>query len=136
MVLGQEPEMLQNGFLELPKTKYSVQSEKWLARNENKAFWQWFWARSQKCFKTAFWKFQKLEIRFRVKNRSRVMKINCSGNGLRGMLWCALDLYANLDIIHTHTRRKINKWKHKTFEFFDLHFSLFPFHAKTRSHTP
>ena len=28
--------MLQNGFLEFPKTKYSVQSEKWLARNENK----------------------------------------------------------------------------------------------------
>ena len=52
MVLVQKPEMLQNGFLELAKPKYSVQNEKWFARNENKAFWQWFWARSQKCFKT------------------------------------------------------------------------------------
>ena len=28
--------------LESPKTKYWVQSKKWIARNENKAFWQWF----------------------------------------------------------------------------------------------
>ena len=59
MLLGQESEMLENGFLKPSKTKYSVQSEKWLARNENKAFWQWFWARSQKCFKTAIWRIQK-----------------------------------------------------------------------------
>ena len=76
MVLGQDSEMLQNDFLEPPKTKYSVQSEKWLARNENKAFWQWFWARSQKCFKTALWRLQKPEIRFRAKNRSRAMKMD------------------------------------------------------------
>ena len=29
--------MFENGFLEFPKTKYSVQSEKLLARNESKA---------------------------------------------------------------------------------------------------
>ena len=59
MVLGQGPEMLQNNFLEAPKTRYLVQTEKLLARNENKPFWQWFWARSQKCFKTVFWMLQK-----------------------------------------------------------------------------
>ena len=58
------------------KTKYSAQSEKWLARNENKAFWQWFWARSQKYFKTALWRLQGPEIRFRAKNRSRAMKMD------------------------------------------------------------
>ena len=42
MVLGEEPEMLENNFLEFPKTKYWVQNEKWFARNENE-FWQWFW---------------------------------------------------------------------------------------------
>ena len=42
----QEPEMFQNGFLEPSKTRYSVQTEKWLARNENEMSWQWFWAKS------------------------------------------------------------------------------------------
>ena len=40
--------------LEASKTRYSVQSEKWLARNENEPFWQWFRARGKKCLKTAF----------------------------------------------------------------------------------
>ena len=44
------------------KTRYSVETEKWLARNGNEPFWQWFWARSQKCFKTALWRFQKLGV--------------------------------------------------------------------------
>ena len=80
MVSGEESEMLQNGFVELPKIKYSVQNEKWLARNENNVFWQWFWATSQKCFKTAPWRLQKPNIRYRTKNGSRVMKISLSGN--------------------------------------------------------
>ena len=42
MVLGLGPEMPSNGLLETPKTRYSVQTEKWLARNENEPFWQWF----------------------------------------------------------------------------------------------
>ena len=51
------------------KTRYSVQTEKWLARNENEPFWQWFWARAEKCLKTAFWRLQKLDIRSRPKKR-------------------------------------------------------------------
>ena len=35
--------MLQNGLLVAPKTKYSIQTEKWVARHENKPFWQWFY---------------------------------------------------------------------------------------------
>ena len=45
--------------LEAPKTRYSVQTEKWFAHIENEPFWQWFWARGQKCFKTVFWRVQK-----------------------------------------------------------------------------
>ena len=104
---------------------------KWLARNENKAFWQWFWARSQKCFKTALWRLQGPEIRFRAKNRSRAMKMD------RQIDW--RDRPIDISIcrqIDRHTYTKINTWTHKTFQFFDLHLSLFPFHAKTRSHTP
>ena len=47
MVLGQEPEIAQNGFLEVPKIKYSVQTEKWIARHTFEPFWQWFSAKSQ-----------------------------------------------------------------------------------------
>ena len=39
---AQEPEMLENGHLVAPKIRYSVQTEKWVARYENKPFWQWF----------------------------------------------------------------------------------------------
>ena len=46
MVLGQDPEMLQNGLLEGPKSRYSVQTKKELARNENEPFWQWFVTRA------------------------------------------------------------------------------------------
>ena len=51
------------------------------------------------------------------------------------MVWRPIDISICRQI-HRHTDRKINTWTHKTFECFDLHFSLFPFHAKTRSHTP
>ena len=54
IVLSQELEIVQNGFLEAPKTRYAVQSRKWVARNENEPFWQWFWASIQKCFKIVF----------------------------------------------------------------------------------
>ena len=37
-----EPEMHENGHLVAPKIRYSVQTEKWVARHENKQFWQWF----------------------------------------------------------------------------------------------
>ena len=59
--------------LEASKTRYSVQTEKWLARNENEPFWQWFWARGQKCLKTSFWRFQKPDSWSRAKNGLRVM---------------------------------------------------------------
>ena len=62
-------------------TRYSVQTEKLLARNENEPFWQWFWAKGQKCLKTSFWRFQKPDIRSRPKNGSRAMKMTRSGNG-------------------------------------------------------
>ena len=42
MVLSQDPEILENSLLEGPKTRYSTQSEKWLARLENLPFWQQF----------------------------------------------------------------------------------------------
>ena len=73
--------MLQNGILEAPKTRYSAQSEKLVARNENELFWQWFWARIQKCFKTVFWRVQNPDIRFGPKKGSRAMKLSSSGNG-------------------------------------------------------
>ena len=63
------------------KNQYSIQTKKWLARNENESFWQWFWAMIQKCFKTAFWSIQKPNIRSRPKNGSRAMKMSRSGNG-------------------------------------------------------
>ena len=59
MVWGQDPEMLQNRRLGIPKTRYSVQTEKWVARHTFEPSWQWFWARNQKLLKTAFWRFQK-----------------------------------------------------------------------------
>ena len=62
MVLGQELEMVQNGVLVGPKTRYSIHTEKWVARHKNKPFWQWFCPRNQKLFKTAVWWFQKLNI--------------------------------------------------------------------------
>ena len=40
-----------------------------------------FWARSQKCIKTAFSRLQKLYIRSKPKNGSRAIKITRSGNG-------------------------------------------------------
>ena len=73
--------MPQNRFLEASKIRYSVQTKKKLTRNENGLFWQWFWARSLRYFKTAFWKLQKSDIRSRPKNGSRAMKITRSGNG-------------------------------------------------------
>ena len=42
MVLSQELQILQNGLLEASETKYSIQVEKYLRRNENEPFWQWF----------------------------------------------------------------------------------------------
>ena len=39
MVFGQKPEMFKNSRLEAPKTRYTLQTEKCLARNENQPFW-------------------------------------------------------------------------------------------------
>ena len=74
-------EILQNSILEGPETRYSGQSEKWLASNENEVFWQWFWARIQKCFKTASWRVLIQIFGSLPKNGSRAMKMSRSGNG-------------------------------------------------------
>ena len=42
MVLSQDPEMLQTGLLEGLKSRYSVQTKKQFASNENEPFWQRF----------------------------------------------------------------------------------------------
>ena len=72
--------MLQNGLLESLKTRYSVQTQKQVARHVFEPFWQEFWARNQKCFNPALWRFQKPDIRSRLKNSSRAMFLKSSGN--------------------------------------------------------
>ena len=69
-----------NGFLEVPKTRYSVQTQKQLARHVFEPFWQQFWARNQKCLKTALCRFQKPDIWCRPPKNSRATFLNSSGN--------------------------------------------------------
>ena len=40
IVLGPEPEMLENGFVEVPKIRYLVQTAKKLVRHVFEQFWQ------------------------------------------------------------------------------------------------